>query len=86
MSNDDFDLDVTAEHAIDEDAIGALGRDALVQQIVALPPELRMAMGAILLEKRTYSDVSQELGIRQPELVRAVQRGKALITRRLNAS
>lgn len=86
MSTDDFDLDVTAEHVIDEAAIDALSRDELVQQIVGLPPELRMAMGAILLEKRTYSDVSQELGIRQPELVRAVQRGKALITRRLNAS
>ena len=42
-------------------------------------------MGGILLEKRSYSDVSQELGIRQPELVRAVQRGRAIIARRLAA-
>jgi len=35
----------------------------------------------VLLQGRTYSDVSQELGIRQPELVRALQRARAIIAR-----
>ena len=39
-------------------------------------------MTGILVDGRTYSDVSQELGIRQPELVRIIQRGKAIILRR----
>lgn len=83
MRDDDFDLDVTATKPINDSAIAALSRDELVQAIVALPAELRMGMGGILLQERTYSDVSQELGIRQAELVRQVQRGRALMTRRL---
>lgn len=77
----DFDLDVTPEHDVDDSAVDALGYEELVGRISQLPPELRAPMGAILLERRTYSDVSQELGIRQPELVRAVQRGRAIIAR-----
>jgi len=86
MRDDDFDLDVTAAQPVNDSAIAALSRDELVQAIVALPAELRMGMGGILLQERTYSDVSQELGIRQAELVRQVQRGRALITRRLAES
>lgn len=82
---DDFDLDVTPEHDIDDSAVDALGYEELVSRISQLPPDLRAPMGGVLLEKRTYSDVSQELGIRQPELVRAVQRGRAIIARRLAA-
>ncbi|WAB80655.1 hypothetical protein OVN18_08745 [Microcella daejeonensis] len=85
MRDDEYDLDVTAAQPIDDAAIAALSRDELIQAIVALPPELRMGMGGILLEKRTYSDVSQELGIRQAELVRQVHRGRALISRQLAA-
>ncbi|WP_156376744.1 hypothetical protein [Yonghaparkia sp. Root332] len=83
--SDDFDLDVTPEHDIDDSAVDALGYDELVGRISQLPPELRAPLGGILLEKRSYSDVSQELGIRQQELVRAVQRGRALIARRIAA-
>ena len=83
MRDDDFDLDVTAALPVNDSAIAALSRDELIQAIAALPAELRMGMGGILLQERTYSDVSQELGIRQAELVRQVQRGRALITRRL---
>ena len=86
MRDDDFDLDVTAAQPVNDSAIAALSRDELIQAIVALPAELRMGMGGILLQERTYSDVSQELGIRQAELVRQVQRGRALITRRLAES
>lgn len=81
---DDFDLDVTPEHPVDDSVVDGLSYDELVGEISHLPPELRVPMGAVLLEKRTYSDVSQELGIRQAELARAVQRGRALIARRLS--
>jgi DNA-directed RNA polymerase specialized sigma24 family protein len=76
-----FDLDVTPEHPVDDAVVDSLDYDELVGAISRLPLDLRAPMGAIVLEKRTYSDVSQELGIRQAELVRAVQRGRALIAR-----
>lgn len=82
MANDTFDLDVTAEHPIDDEAFAAIDRDRLVAEIAALPSDLRAGMTGILVDGRTYSDVSQELGIRQPELVRIIQRGKAIILRR----
>lgn len=80
---DRFDLDITPEHPVDDSVVDGLSYDELVGAISQLPPELRAPMGAVLLEKRSYSDVSQELGIRQAELARAVQRGRALIARRL---
>lgn len=80
---DGFDLDITPEHPVDDSVVDGLSYDELVGAISQLPPELRAPMGAVLLEKRSYSDVSQELGIRQAELARAVQRGRALIARRL---
>lgn len=79
----DFDLDLISESPADGAAIDALSYDELVGVIAQLPPGLRAPMGGILLERRTYSDVSQELGVRQAELVRAVQRGRALVARRL---
>lgn len=81
MSNDTFDLDVTAEHPVDEAAFAAIERDRLVAAIAALPSDLRAGMTGILVDGRSYSDVSQDLGVRQSELVRAVQRGKAIILR-----
>ncbi len=80
---DRFDLDITPDHPVDDSVVDGLSYDELVGAISQLPPELRAPMGAVLLEKRSYSDVSQELGIRQAELARAVQRGRALIARRL---
>lgn len=82
MSNDTFDLDVSPEHPIDDAAFAALDRDRLVAEIAQLPSDLRAGMQGILVDGRTYSDVSQDLGIRQPELVRVIQRGKAIIARR----
>jgi DNA-directed RNA polymerase specialized sigma24 family protein len=51
-----------------------------------LPHDLRAVATGVLGQGRTYSDVSQELGIRQPELVRAVHRSRALIARSLSGS
>lgn len=82
MRDADFDLDVT-EHADarHEQLVAALDPSTLEASIAALPHDLVAAATGVLLQGRTYSDVSQELGIRQPELVRAVQRARALIAR-----
>ena len=83
MSTDAFDLDVSPEHPVDEAAFAAIERERLLAEIAALPSDLRAGVTGILVEGRSYSDVSQDLGIRQPELVRIVQRGKAIIVRRV---
>ena len=83
MTTDAFDLDVSPEHPVDEAAFAAIERERLLAEIAALPSDLRAGVTGILVDGRSYSDVSQDLGIRQPELVRIVQRGKAIITRRV---
>lgn len=85
MRDDDFDLDVRPEHPVDNRVIDALGPEMLEQAIAALPADLHAGMMGVLLDHRTYSDVSQELGIRQAELVRMIQRGRAIIARHLGA-
>ncbi len=84
MRADDFDLDVVdetdARHAA---TVAALETAELEASIARLPHDLQAAATGVLLQGRTYSDVSQELGIRQPELVRAVHRSRAIIARRL---
>lgn len=79
----EFDLDVTFEEEVDQQLIDSLSQEALLAAIQSLPKELAPAARAILIEKRSFSDVSQDLGIRQPELVRFIHRSKLLITRRL---
>ncbi len=76
----DFDLDVTFEETANESLIASLSSADLKKKIDALPHDLIPAATGILVEKRTYSDVSQELGIRQSELVRAIHRAKLLIS------
>jgi len=84
MRADDFDLDVVdAEDAQREQLVTSLDPAALEALIADLPHDLQAAATGVLVQGRTYSDVSQELGIRQPELVRAVHRSRALITRHL---
>lgn len=85
MRADDFDLDVIdAEDAHREHLVAALTAADLEASIARLPHDLQAAATGVLLQGRTYSDVSQELGIRQPELVRALHRSRAIIVR-LNA-
>jgi DNA-directed RNA polymerase specialized sigma24 family protein len=76
----DFDLDVTFEELADEKLIATMPKAELAAAIANLPAEISLAAHAILVENRTYSDVSQDLGLRQPELVRAVHRAKLLIS------
>ncbi len=84
MRADDFDLDVIDEtDARHEQLVDALERADLEAAIGRLPHDLQAAAAGVLVQGRTYSDVSQELGIRQPELVRAIHRARAIIARRL---
>ena len=80
----EFDLDVTFEQEADEQLIASLSPEKLSQHIQKLPQDLLDAARGILIERRTYSDVSQALGIRQQELVRAIHRAKLLISESQN--
>jgi DNA-directed RNA polymerase specialized sigma24 family protein len=75
----EFDLDVTFEVQADEKLIASMSPSQLEAAIAGLPHDLIEPARGILIQGRTYSDVSQELGIRQPELVRAIHRAKLLI-------
>jgi DNA-directed RNA polymerase specialized sigma24 family protein len=76
----DFDIDVTFEERANEKLVASLSPADLAAAIAKLPAEISAAAHGVLVEKRTYSDVSQALGLRQPELVRAVHRAKLLIS------
>ena len=78
MGND-FDLDVTFDDVDAELDLSAIDRDDLAAAIVKLPEALRVVATAILLDKRTMSDVSQSLGIRQSELVTRLHRAHRAI-------
>jgi DNA-directed RNA polymerase specialized sigma24 family protein len=80
----EFDLDVTFEQQADEKLIASLSPEKLSKQIQNLPQDLVDAATGILIQRRTYSDVSQQLGIRQQELVRAVHRAKLIISESQN--
>ena len=75
----EFDLDVTFEQQVDEKLITSLSPEQFSRHIQDLPADLIAAATGILIEHKTYSDVSQALGIRQQELVRAVHRAKLII-------
>jgi DNA-directed RNA polymerase specialized sigma24 family protein len=78
--DNEFDLDVTFDEQADESLIASLSPEKLSKLIENLPQDLVEAATGILMQRRTYSDVSQELGIRQSELVRAVHRAKVMIS------
>lgn len=76
MSNE-FDLDVTFEDA--EPDLSKLTPDQLKAAVEALPEAIRSVARGVLIEKRTMSDISQDLGIRQAELVTRLRRAKQFI-------
>lgn len=82
--DNEFDLDVTFDEQADESLIASLSPEKLSKLIENLPQDLVEAATGILVQRRTYSDVSQELGIRQSELVRAVHRAKVMISESQN--
>jgi DNA-directed RNA polymerase specialized sigma24 family protein len=79
----DFDLDVTFDDARGEPDLSAVPIDTLTAAIAELPDALRGVATGLLLEKRTMSDVSQDLGIRQGELVTRLHRATSAIATHL---
>lgn len=79
--NNEFDLDVTFDEP--EPDLSGLTAAQLTAAIATLPEALRSVATGILLERRTMSDVSQALAIRQPELVARLHRARLLIAQQL---
>ncbi len=73
----EFDIDVTFEES--EPDLSKLTPEQLKVAVEALPEAIRSVARGVLIEKRTMSDISQELGIRQAELVTRLQRAKQVI-------
>jgi hypothetical protein len=55
----EFDLDVTFEQQADEKLIASLSPEQLSKHIQNLPADLVAAATGVLIEHKTYSDVSQ---------------------------
>ena len=72
-----FDLDVNFDDEVPD--LSKLSAAELKAAIEQLPEPLRAPAVGILYEKRTFSDVSQELGIRQGELVTRIHRAQLAI-------
>jgi DNA-directed RNA polymerase specialized sigma24 family protein len=75
--SENFDLDVTFDEQ--EPDLSHLSESDLLQAVESLPEALRGVAMGLLVEKRTMSDVSQELAIRQAELVTRLRRAKQII-------
>ena len=72
-----FDLDVNFDDETPD--LSKLPAAQLKAAIEQLPDALRDVAMGILYEKRTMSDVSQDLGIRQGELVTRLHRAQLAI-------
>ena len=73
-----FDLDISFEDDETPD-LSKIPAEKLKAAIDELPEALRDVAIGILYEKRTFSDVSQALGIRQGELVTRLHRAQLAI-------
>ena len=82
----DFDLDVTFDDDDVAPDLSGVSESSLVEAIEQLPSNLADVATLVLVEKRTLSDVSQRLAIRQPELVRRLHRAKVQIGQMLGVS
>jgi DNA-directed RNA polymerase specialized sigma24 family protein len=76
MANE-FDLDVTFDE--NEPDLSQLTPEQLEAAVEGLPEAIRSVARGVLIEKRTMSDVSQDLGIRQAELVTRLHRAKQVL-------
>jgi len=81
MANE-FDLDVTFEEA--EPELSKYTKEQLEKAVSDLPVAIRDVAQGLLIEQRTMSDVSQDLGIRQAELVTRLHRAKLMIASNLS--
>lgn len=82
----DFDLDVTFDEDDVAPDLSGVGENELTSSIAKLPQNLADVAQLVIIEKRTLSDVSQRLAIRQPELVRRLHRAKVQIGQMLGVS
>ncbi len=83
MQNREFDLDVTFEEG-DPD-LSAYDEQSIRAAIENLPDSIKPVANALLIDKRTMSDVSQALGLRQAELVTRLHRAKLAIAEALGS-
>ena len=77
MNNSFYDLDLAFPG--DEPDPAKLPLAVVEAAIAEMPESLAVVARAILVDKRTMSDVSQDLGIRQGELVSRLQRAQLAI-------
>lgn len=75
-----FDLDISFDDDGDEVDLSKIPAKDLLAAIETLPEPLREVAMGILYQKRTFSDVSQDLGIRQSELVTRLHRAQLAIS------
>jgi len=73
-----FDLDVSFDG--DEPDLSKIPADKLEAAVAELPEALEAVARGLLIEKRTMSDVSQALGIRQGELVSRLHRAMLAVS------
>lgn len=78
MGSSFFDLDISFEDEETPD-LSKLPAEQVKAAIAQLPQALKDVATGILIEKRTMSDVSQALGIRQGELVTRLHRAQLAI-------
>lgn len=82
-----FDLDVRFDDEDEAPDLSKIDIKVLQAAVDELPEALKPVAQGLLIEKRTMSDVSQDLGIRQGELVTRLHRatlsiGMYLMSRR----
>jgi len=82
----EYDLDVTFDENDVAPDLSKVAQDDLVAAIAQLPKNQADVARLVLVENRTFSDVSQRLAIRQPELVRLLHRAKVQIGEILGVS
>ena len=73
----EFDLDITFEEV--EPDLSHLTANQLQDAVNHLPASIRGVAQGLLIDKKSMSDVSQDLGIRQAELVARLHRAKMAI-------
>lgn len=79
MSEFEFDLDLTLDAEISD--LGSLSPEVLAKRIGRLPNLQAQVARAVLVDKRTMSDVSQSFALRQSELVSLLNRAMLTLGR-----
>ena len=78
-----FDLDISFDDEGEPVDLSKIPAKKLLAAIEDLPTPLKDVAMGILYERRTFSDVSQKLGIRQSELVTRLHRSHLFIAMQL---